>query len=87
MSIVRELEAAGEVLSPVVRAALVALEERVRVLEPLEEIIARQQERIRELEARLGLDSTNSSKPPSSDPPGKRRRGKRSSGMSSPPQF
>lgn len=87
MSIVQELEAAGEVLSPVVRAALVALEERVRVLEPLEEIVARQQERIRELEARLGLDSTNSSKPPSSDPPGKRRRGKRSSGMSSPPQF
>lgn len=80
MSIVQELEAAGEVLSPVVRAALVALEERVRVLEPLEEIVARQQERIRELEARLGLDSTNSSRPPSSDPPGKRRRSKRSSG-------
>lgn len=78
MSVVRQLEATGEVLSSAVRAALVALEERVRVLESLEEIVARQQERIRDLGVRLGLDSTNSSKPPSSDPPGKRRRGKRS---------
>ena len=32
-------------------------------------MIARQAERIAELEARLGKDSHNSSKPPSSDPP------------------
>ncbi|MBV9774577.1 MAG: IS66 family transposase [Gemmatimonadetes bacterium] len=63
MSIVEQLEAAGEVFSPAVRAALLALEARVR-----------------ELEARLGLDSTNSSKPPSTDPPGVLRRGKKPTG-------
>ena len=53
MSAVEQLEAAGEVLSPAVRAVIVALEARIR-----------------ELEARLGQDSTNSSRPPSADPPG-----------------
>ena len=56
MSIVQELEAAGETLSPAVRAALVALETRVHELEA----------RVEELEARLAMNSTNSSKPPSS---------------------
>jgi transposase len=60
MSIIEQLEAAGEVLSPAVRAAIQGLEATVAAL----------QERVRELEARLGLNSTNSSKPPSSDPPG-----------------
>lgn len=46
------------------------LRERIRVLE----------ERSRELERRLGMNSTNSSKPPSSDPPGTIRRRKRRSG-------
>src|SRR5438477_2697514 len=32
-------------------------------------LIVAQRERIRELEARLGQDSSNSSRPPSSDPP------------------
>src|SRR5919204_5076451 len=32
-------------------------------------LILAQRERIRELEARLGQDSSNSSRPPSSDPP------------------
>lgn len=63
MSIVEQLEAAGEVLSPAVREALIMLEARVR-----------------ELEARLGLNSTNSSKPPSSDPPHLKRTKKRRSG-------
>lgn len=53
-------------LSPAVREALVARDARIRSLE--------------EENARLGMDSTNSSKPPSSDPPqatpkGRRRRG------------
>lgn len=70
MSIVQELEAAGEVLSPAVRAALVALEARVHVLEA----------KVKDLEARLATNSTNSSKPPSSDPPGTPRRKQRASG-------
>ena len=63
MSIIEELEATGEVVSLAVRAAL----ER---LEALAVMVPSLQERVRELEARLGLNSTNSSKPPSSDPPG-----------------
>lgn len=63
MSAVEELEAAGEVLSPAVRAVIVALEAR----------LARAEARIRELEARLGQDSTNSSRPPSADPSGTAR--------------
>ena len=63
MTIIAELEAASEVLSPLVRAALERLEARVR-----------------DLEARLGLNSTNSSKPPSSDPPGMVRPGKKPKG-------
>jgi transposase len=70
MSIVKQLEAAGEVLSPAVRAAL----------ESLEATIAMLQERIRDLEAQLGRNSTNSSKPPSSDPPGVVRRPKKPTG-------
>jgi transposase len=60
MSMIEQLEAAGEVLSPAVRAAIQSLEATIAAL----------QERVRDLEARLGLNSTNSSKPPSSDPPG-----------------
>ncbi len=73
MSVIEELEASGEVLSPAVRAAIIALEAiaaRVPVLEA----------RIRELEARLGQDSSNSSRPPSSDPPGTVRRKKKPTG-------
>ena len=36
-------------------------------------VVLQQQEKIRELEARLNLSSRNSSKPPSSDPPGAKR--------------
>lgn len=60
MSMIEQLEAAGEVLSPAVRAAIEGLEAAVKTLD----------ERVRELEARLAQNSTNSSKPPSSDPPG-----------------
>lgn len=70
MSIVEQLEAAGEALSPTVRAAIVGLEATVAALH----------ERVRELEARLGLNSTNSSKPPSSDPPGTMRPPKKPTG-------
>jgi transposase len=63
MSVVEQFEAAGEVLSPAVRAALLALEQIAAQVPRLEA-------RIRELEARLAQDSTNSSRPPSSDPPG-----------------
>jgi len=67
MSAVEQLEAAGEVLSPAVRAVIVALEARGRELEAL---VAQQAVRLRELEVQLAQDSTNSSRPPSSDPPG-----------------
>jgi transposase len=70
MSIVEQLEAAGEVLSPAVRAALIGLEQTV----------ARLEERIRELELRLKLNSTNSSLPPSRDPPGVERTPKKPTG-------
>jgi transposase len=60
MGIIAELEARGEVLSPAARAAFELQDKTIVAL----------QERVRELEARLGLNSTNSSKPPSSDPPG-----------------
>ncbi len=76
MRIIDALEAAGEVLPPAVRAILESYEEiaataaRVPLLEA----------RIRELEARLGQNSTNSSKPPSSDPPGVVRREKKPTG-------
>lgn len=70
MSIVEQLEGAGEIISPAVRAAILGLEATVALL----------QERVRELEARLGLNSTNSSKPPSSDPPGVVRPAKKPTG-------
>ena len=70
MSMIEQLEGSGEVLSPAVRAAVKGLETTV----------ALQEERIRELEARLVQNSTNSSKPPSSDPPGVARPGKKPKG-------
>lgn len=73
MSIAEQLEAAGEVLTPAIRAALEQLEE-------LAALVPVMQERIRELEARLAQNSTNSSKPPSSDPPGVVRPGKKPKG-------
>lgn len=73
MSITEQLEVAGEVLSPAVRAAL----EQHEALAALVPVL---QERIRELEARLAQNSTNSSKPPSSDPPGVVRPGKKPKG-------
>ena len=68
MSVLESLEQSGEVLSPNVRAAILALEARVRQLEALEPLVEQLQAKIRELEARLGTNSRNSSKPPSSDP-------------------
>jgi transposase len=70
MTFLEQLEAAGEALSPAVRA----------VVKGLEATVALQEERIRELEARLAQNSTNSSKPPSSDPPGVARPGKKPKG-------
>ena len=70
MSIVEQLEASGEVLSPAVRAAI----------ELLERTVAELRERVRDLEARLGQNSTNSSKRPSSDPPNVVRPGKKPKG-------
>jgi transposase len=73
MRIIEALEAAGEVLSPAVRAVLAQYEAMAAQVPLLEE-------RIRELEARLGQNSTNSSQPPSSDPPGVVRRQKKPTG-------
>jgi hypothetical protein len=58
MNTVERLERAGEVLSPGVRAAILALEEENRQLRAeLRHLL----ERIRELERRLGRNSTNRS--------------------------
>lgn len=73
MNIVEQLEASGEVLSPAVRAAIERLEELAKSVTAL-------QERVRELEAQLAQNSTNSSKPPSSDPPGMVRAEKKPKG-------
>jgi transposase len=73
MSTAERLEASGEVLSPEVRAAL---DER----DALALKLAAVEERLRELEARLGQNSKNSSRPPSSDPPGVVREKKKPSG-------
>jgi transposase len=70
MSIVEQLEAAGELLSAAVRAAITGLEQTN----------ARLEERIRELEVRLKLNSTNSSLPPSSDPSSVKRAPKKPTG-------
>jgi transposase len=70
MTLLEQLEAAGEVLSSAVRA----------VVKGLEATVALQEERIGELEARLAQNSTNSSKPPSSDPPDVARPGKKPKG-------
>ena len=43
------------------------MDERDRIIEQLTATIAKLQARIQELERRLGLDSSNSGKPPSSD--------------------
>src|SRR5262245_15138871 len=73
MSIVEQLEAVGAVLPPPARAVLEQVEAIVTLVPVL-------QERIRELEARLTQNSTNSSKPPSSDGPGVVRPAKKPKG-------
>jgi transposase len=70
MNNIEQLEAAGEVLSPAVRA----------VIEALEAVVAKLEERVLELEARLAQNSTNSSQPPSSDGPGVVRERKKPTG-------
>lgn len=77
MSTVEHLERAGEVLSPAVRAAILALEAQ---LEAALGRIAALEAHIRELERRLSQNSTNSSLPPSKDPPGNAPRAKKKSG-------
>jgi len=77
MSLLDQLEAAGESCTPGIRAAFLELERmlgaaQVRIAE-LEELLAAAQARIVELERRLGMNSKNSSLPPSRDPPGVRR--------------
>lgn len=51
------------------RAENAALRKRVAELEPLVPLVAKLLARVEELERRLGINSSNSSKPPSSDPP------------------
>lgn len=69
MSMVATLEAAGEVLSPAVRAAILALEAQVAQVAVLQAQVSALQVEVAELRARLGQHSGNSSRPPSSDPP------------------
>lgn len=84
MNISTELERAGEILSPAVLFALELLEERTHLQDKrivlLEEENRTLRDRVRDLEARLAGNSTNSSRPPSSDPPGTLRPKKRRSG-------
>lgn len=70
MTNVEQLEAAGEAPTPAIRAVIEALETAVVTL----------QEQVRELEARLAQNSTNSSQPPSSDGPGVVRERKKPTG-------
>lgn len=65
------------------RAAVVEVLLRMdRQIQALEDRVARQDERIFQLERRLGRSSRNSSTPPSADQPGETsRRGKDSSGQ------
>jgi transposase len=77
MNTVERLEAAGEVISPAVRAAILALEVQ---LEAALGRVAALEGRVRELERRLSQNSTNSSRPPSQDPPGTARKAKKRSG-------
>jgi transposase len=92
MSVLESLEQSGEILSPAVRAALVLLEaqlssaqERIQLLETQVQELTRENTRLREhvrdLEPRLGMNSSNSSKPPSSDPPRAKRRASGRRGM------
>jgi transposase len=74
MRVLEVLEQSGETLSPTIRAAILLLEEENQ---RLREQLHRAEERIRDLEARLGMNSRNSSKPPSSDPPQAKRAGKK----------
>lgn len=71
MNVLVSLEQSGEILSPAVRAALTLLEAQVQELTREN---AQFRERVRELEARVRMNSSNSSKPPSSDPPQAKRR-------------
>src|SRR3954453_3634313 len=48
--------------------------EVIRLLAGLLDRVERLEAENRELKARLGLNSSNSSKPPSTDPPGRKRR-------------
>ncbi len=73
MNTVERLAQTGEVLSPGVRAAILALEEENQRLRAE---LARALARIEDLERRLGRNSTNSSLPPSQDPPGTARAAK-----------
>jgi transposase len=63
-----------ERLPPEARALILAQQEQIRQL----------QQRLAELEARLGQNSTNSSRPPSSDPPAVKRRPPRPTGQRRP---
>jgi transposase len=47
-----------------------ALRQQVALIPEMAETIEKLEQRIQELERRLGMNSKNSSKPPSSDPPG-----------------
>jgi transposase len=72
-----EAEAIYDQGREVVVAVLLRMDEQIR---GLEERVARQDERIGELERRLNRSSRNSSSPPSSDPPGAPARSKDPSG-------
>src|SRR4051794_5833530 len=61
-------ESLWKTVPPVAQAALLA------VLDAHRKRIAELERRVRDLEARLKLNSTNSSKPPSSDPIGLKRK-------------
>ena len=68
----RMLEIPGELvkeMTPAVRAFVEALFARIQ---EQDRVIATQQKRIDELERRLGMNSGNSSMPPSSDRPGQK---------------
>ena len=66
----RMSENSDELLSEMTPAVRALVEMLCRRIEQQDRIIAAQQKRIEELERRLGMNSGNSSMPPSSDGPG-----------------
>lgn len=84
MSVVQKFETSGELLAPPVRATTLLVERQKQLRREQDRLltatVSHLQTRVRERETRRGLDSTDSSKPPSSNPTAVRSPGENPSG-------